>query len=301
MKTTKTLTAIALAFSAFALAGCYGPQVQVPSGYVAKLVTTSGMTGDIIQPSMFRLNSNCVDCDRATLLEVSDRPIKEAIEVFMPKDQLKLNFDMTGTIRIPNDVKVINNIFDRIPSTPVNEGWPGTEDSSRVNIISFETVYNTYGKDVIREVSRSIVAKYTINQILENRDGIVAEISAAVREKTKGTPIEIVRMSFGAIALPEVIVNAKENGAEREEQLRAAEANRQLALKRQEIELIEADTVRLVDQKLAQGSSPVIMQQRWLKIMETLAGNQAKTVYVMPAQAFGDPSIMMPVLNKAMQ
>lgn len=299
MKTTKTLTAMALALSTLALAGCYGPEVQVPSGYVAKLVTKTGMTGDIIQPSMFRLNSNCVDCDRATLLEVSDRPVKEQIEVFMPKDQLKLNFDMTATIRIPNDEKVINNIFDRIPSQAVNEGWAGADDHTRVSIVTFDSVYGTYGRDLIREVSRSVVAKYTINQILENRDTIVAEISTSVREKTKGTPIEVVRMSFGAITLPAVIADAKENGAAREEQLRAAEANKQLALKQQEIELIEADTVRQVDAKLAQNISPVIIQQRWLKVMEILAQNDNKTVYILPANAIGDPTIMMPTLNKA--
>jgi hypothetical protein len=299
MKTSKTLATALLAVSTLALAGCYGPQVQVSSGYVAKIVTKTGMSGDIIQPSMFRLNSNCVDCDRATLLEVSDRPIKEQIEVFMPKDQLKLNFDMTGTIRIPNDPKVINNIFDRIPAGPVNPQWAGADDPSRVNIITFDNVYGTYGRDLIREVSRSVVAKYTINQILENRDTIVAEITASVKEKTKGAPIEVVRMSFGAINLPPVIAEAKERGAEREETLRAAEANKQLAMKQQEIELIEADTVRQVDQKLAQNISPVILQQRWLKVMETLAANPNKTVYVMPAQAFGDPTLMMPLLNKA--
>jgi hypothetical protein len=300
MKTSKTFAATLFAVSTLALAGCNGPQVQVPNGYVAKLVTKSGMSGDVIQPSMFRLNAMCTDCDRATLLEVSDRAIKEPIEVFMPKDQLKMNFDMTATVRIPNDPKVINNVFDRVPSQAVNAAWTSVDDPSRVSIITFDNVYGTYGQDLIREVSRSIVAKYSINQILEQRETIAAEIFAAVREKTKGTPIEVMRMSFGAITLPDVIATAKERGAEREEQLRSAEANKQLALKQQEIELIEADTVRQVDQKLAQNISPVILQQRWLKIMEILAGNNSKTVYVMPAQAFGDPSIMMPTLNKAM-
>lgn len=298
MKNAKTFLVSVAAIAM--LTACNGPQVQVPNGYVAKLVTKSGMSGDVIQPSMFRLNAWCTDCDRATILEVSDRAVKEQIEVFMPKDQLKMNFDMTGTLRIPNDEKVINNVFDRVPSTGVNVGWAGADDPSRVSIITFDKVYSTYGQDLIREVSRSVVAKYSINQILENRESIAAEIFNTVREKTKGTPIEVMRMSFGAITLPDVISTAKEKGAEREEQLRAAEANKQLALKQQEIELIEADTVRQVDQKLAQNVSPVILQQRWLKIMETLASNDSKTVYVMPAQAFGDPSIMMPTLNKAM-
>lgn len=282
------------------LTACNGPQVQVPPGFVAKLSTKSGLSSDVIQPGMFRLNTFCSDCDRAILAEVSDRPVKESIEVFMPKDQLKLNFDMTATIRISNEEKVVNMMFDRLPSTPINPEAGLADDASRVSIISFDTVYATYGRDLIREVSRSVVAKYTINQLMENRDSVVAEIFSAVKEKTKGTPIEVIRLSFGAITLPDVITTAKENAKTREEELAAAEANKQLALKQQEIELIEADTQVKVDQKLAGNVSQAVMAQRWLAVMDKLAENDSKTVYVMPAQAFGDPTLMMPVYNNAM-
>lgn len=293
------LTGVALA-AAMLATGCNGPQVKVPPGYVAKLSTKDGVSKDVIRPGIFRLNNFCVDCDQAILLEASDKALAEEIEVFMPKDQLKLTFNVTGLFRVANEDKVVNTIFDRLPAQGINPESGIADDPSRVRIISFDQVYKTYGEQVVREVARSIVSKYSINEVQENREKIAAEIYAAVKEKTKGTPIEVVRLSFGSITLPDVIANAKEAGAKREEDLRAAEANKQLALKQQEIELIEADTVRQVDQKLAQNVSPVILQQRWLKIMETLAANDSKTVYIMPAQAFGDPSIMMPTLNKAM-
>lgn len=291
---------VAALLAATTLTACAGPQVQVPPGFVAKLSTKTGLSEDVIQPGMFRLNAMCTDCDRAVLAEVSDRQVSEQIEVFMPKDQLKLTFNMTATLRIPNKKEVVNQMFARIPSVGINPEAGVADDPSRVSIIRFADVYKVYVQDLFRDSSRSITSNYTINQILENRDNIANEILVRLVEKTKGSPIEVLRVNFGDISLPPVIAEAKERGAEREEQLRAAEANKQLAYKQQEIELIEADTQVKVDQKLAGNISQAVMAQRWLAVMDKLASNQSKTVYVMPAQAFGDPTLMMPVYNKAL-
>ncbi|TSC68681.1 MAG: Band 7 protein, partial [Parcubacteria group bacterium Gr01-1014_70] len=65
-----------------------GHSVEVPPAHVGKLSTPSGLQEGIIPPSKLRLDTWCITCDSLILVEASDHPIKESMEIFMPKDKI---------------------------------------------------------------------------------------------------------------------------------------------------------------------------------------------------------------------
>lgn len=150
------------------LTGC-GQMVEVPPANVGKILTKNGFSADVIQPSKFRLDPCIPYCDSLIILQAGDIPMKETMVVFMPQDKLNLTVEIRGTFSIPNDPKSLNMLFDRIPA----------ED----NKISFERVYLTYGQPAIRGIVRNEIVKYTIADVLANRDAIGQNIHTAIVEK----------------------------------------------------------------------------------------------------------------------
>lgn len=279
------------ALAATALLGACGKQVSIEPGYIGKLNTPSGLSEETIPPSKIRLNGMCFVCDDLYLLEASDRRVVEKITVFMPKDQLNIDMDVRATLAIENDPATVNPIFARIPAEETAK--------DRIFKISFARVYQTYGEAVIRESVRGVMVKYTIDQIMEKREEISAELQATVRNRLKGTPITVKNLGMADVQFPPTIVEAKIAVREAEEGIKKAKAAEELALKQQTIDLIEADTQVKVAKKLAEGVSEAFVTQRWLKVMEQLASNDQKTVIILPAEAIGDPSVMMPTMNRA--
>ena len=274
------------------LAAC-GKPVSVEPGYVGKLNTEAGLQETLIPPSKFRLETFCVNCDNLILLEASDQQVKETMNVFMPKDQLNLALDIRGVLSIASDEATVNPVFNRVPAASTEDG--------RIFRIDFNKVYQIYGQQVLRETPRSVLVKYSIGQIMENRDSINAELETEIKKRLQGTPITVKRIGMADVQFPDVIIKAKEIAAQRDAEIAQVAAEAAIALERQKIDLIEAETQVKVDKKLAEGVSQAFVTQRWLKTMETLAANDAKTVIILPADAIGDPSMMMPLMNRALR
>ena len=268
------------------LTGC-GEPVSVNPGYVAKLNTETGLQKGLIHPSKFRMEALCIHCDNLILLEASDQQVKETMKVFIPQDQLNITLDIRAVLAISADQETVNPIFARVAAQPLQK---------RISLISFQQVYNIYGQQVIRETTRAVLVKYSIGQIMENRDAVSGELQREISKRLTGTPLRVIRLGLADVQFPEIIVRAKERAAEREAAIAEAEAQKAIALKQQEIDLIEAETQVLVAQKLAEGVSPAFVTQRWLRVMETLAQNEQKTVFLLTPEAIGNPSIMMPTI-----
>lgn len=90
----KTIMSICITlFALLSLVGC-GHQVQVPPAHVGKVMGRNGYREGTIATSKFRLDTCFAYCNKLVILDVSDIPIKERMELFMPKDKLNMTFDI---------------------------------------------------------------------------------------------------------------------------------------------------------------------------------------------------------------
>lgn len=281
-----------------------GTVVEIPPAHVGKLSTSDGLQAGIIQPSKLRLSNMCMVCDNLVLAEASDYAIKEEMPIFMQQDTLNLKVEIRGTVAITSDEKNIEKVFDRVPAMPMAE-------NERVSKIGISIVYVTYAQPIIRETTRTIITKYNIKQVMENRDAIGQEIWQAVRERLASTPITLVQFGLADVQPPSVIVEAQEASKTREIAIQRAEADKQVSLKvaeaayevavkQQQVDLKEAETQVLVEEKLSRSVSPAFIAQRSLRVLEVLAGSNNKIMFL-PLEAFRNPALLLGSVNNAFE
>jgi F0F1-type ATP synthase epsilon subunit len=301
----KMLIAVCLMVATVFMAGCYGERVTVPTGHVGKVVSPSGTEDGIKPPSSFRLPYVWAWQGQYSVIivETTDKHIEEVIRIFMPQDNLNMEFDVRMTVSIPtDDPNRINAIFSRLNPRKTND--------RSVLYISFNDVYTTYAQPIIREKAREIAASYSIEQMLSNRQAISREIHETLSESLKHTPITILSAGLADIQPPPVIVQAQELAKQREIAIQQAEAEKlvqlteasarlEVALQQQKIDLVEAETQSKVNEVLARSVNPAFIQQRSLRILEQMAKSPNK-VFVIPNEAFSDPAMMMGINLQAL-
>jgi hypothetical protein len=201
----KSVVLIVVSLAILGFGGCsfIGKKVQVPPAHVGKVLTKNGYKPDSVPPSVFRLDGCIAYCDALVLLEVSDRPMRESFQLFMPKDQLNMSFDVRMTMSISKSQ--INSIYDRIPP--------------HKGLIPFDTVYKTYAQPVIRDVVRQVISKYSINEVASSRERISLELFQTVGKALNGAALDIKRFGLADVQFPSVITTAKENAAKRREEI----------------------------------------------------------------------------------
>lgn len=224
--------------------GC-GSRVEVPPAYVGKVLTKNGYAPETIPPSKFRLPACFAYCDKLILLQANDSGFKETMTVFMPKDKLNLAVEVRGTLSIPTTPSIVDAIYDRVTSTPTNDG--------DTNVIQTKTVYETYGQQALRGIVRSEIVKYSIADVLEQREAIGGNIHAAIQEKMAGksTPLIVSRFELADVQPPAVIVQAQQSAKEREIDIQRAEADAQVQMVEAEKALEIAKKDRLVEREKA--------------------------------------------------
>lgn len=230
------------------LSGCdmfIGDKVEVPPAHVGKVLTKNGYQPETITPSKFRLPKCWAYCDRLVLLQTSDTGFKESMTVFMPDDKLELLVEVRGTMTIPTASKVVENLYDRLVAKEID---------SVTSMIDAKTVYTTYGQQALRGIVRSEIVKYTIADVLAQREAIANNIHAAIVRKleTTNTPIVVSRFELAEVNPPKVIVEAQEKAKEREIAVQQAEADAQVKLTEAELALEVAKKNRLVEREKAE-------------------------------------------------
>jgi hypothetical protein len=241
----KSISKLLGALCVLTLLTACGTPVEVPPANVGKILTKNGYAPSTIPPSKFRLEHCWVHCDRLVLLQASDAPLTENMVVFMPDDKLNLGVDIRGTMTIPTDEGTVNSLYDRLTAKPVDEA---------LSVIPANLVYTTYGQQAVRGVVRSEIVKYSIAEILENRETIGQNIHAAIVAKLKetNTPILVSRFELANIQPPKVIVEAQQAAKEREIDIQKAEADAQVQMVVAERALEVAKMDRLVEREKAQ-------------------------------------------------
>ena len=287
----------------FLLTAC-GDRVAVPPAHVGKVLTKNGYKPENIPPSKFRLDACIWYCDALILAEMADIGMKENFQLFMPKDQLNMSFDIRFTMSMDDSDASIDSIFSRVPS----ESTKDTELSGWAQgIIPAMKVYRTYGQPVLREVIRTVVAKYAINEVASSRAAINAEVFEAVSEALDGTPISVKRLAFADIQFPAVIVEAKVKAAERRAAIQQAEANKQVILVNMQTELEKAKAERAVRREkalaakeenniFAESVTEKYLKYKSLEVLAAMADNP-NSVFV-PYQALDDIGLSQRIFAK---
>ncbi len=285
-------SAIAAIVLSSTLTAC-GTKVEVPPAHVGKVLTKNGYAPGTISPSKFRLQPCMAYCDRLVLLQANDSGFKETMTVFMPKDKMNLDVEVRGTLSIPTTEVVVNAIYDRVTSQPV-------EGEREMSIITTGTVYDIYGRQALRGIVRSEIVKYQISDVLEQREAIGANIHAAVQKKMKATdtPLIVSRFELADVQPPKVIVDAQQKAKEREIDIQQAEADAQVKMVEAEKDLEVAKKERLVDREKAEAIAeqnqiaadsitPEVLEYKRLEtakeIYQALA--QSNNVIIVPADA----------------
>lgn len=283
------------------LSGCFGEVVEVPTAHRGVISTATGLKEGILPPSKLRLSSFCRVCDNLILAEVSDYSTNETLQLYMPKDRLNISVDVRGTFATSDAPNDLNMIFSRVSPTPV---------TGRVSKIPAVKVYETYAQQIILDRVRSVVAKYDIATLMDNREQIGAELREAVRAALEGRPVKVLNFGLSDIQPPSVILEAEvkrksreiainQAEAEKEVRLRVAQADLEVAALKQSVDLKEAETQVLVEKKLKEGFSQAYVAQRGLKILEALAKSENKVIFL-PTEALSNPSVMIGGLQKAL-
>jgi regulator of protease activity HflC (stomatin/prohibitin superfamily) len=261
---------------------------------VGKVLTKNGYAPNTIPPSKFRLPACWFPgavCDQLVLLEASDTAITEKMTVFMPEDKLNLTVEVRGTLAIETDPATVDSLFSRITSQPTND-WD-------TKMIGSRQVYMTYGEQALRGVVRSEITKYTIADIMSNREAIGQSIHAALVEKLAqtNTPIRVSRFELADLQPPQVIIDAQEAAAERDIAVQKAEADARVSMVEAERALEVAKKERLVEREKAEAIAeqneiaaasitPQLLEYRRLevqeRVMSSLANSKNEGLIVVP-------------------
>lgn len=263
--------------------GCYGERVEVPPAHVGKVLGTAGYQGETIPPSIFRLDS-CwaigAVCDKLVLLEASDVPFEETIEIMMPKERLNVTVDIKGVASISGKTKDTDPIFEKIVAG--EDRW-----------ISIAEVYATYVRSPIRGVARNVTTEQeSIEWLLHNREEFAAVLFQAIRERLKatGSPISVSRMELSNLQPPKSITASYVRAAEVEAAIREQEqtAAKNMVKAAQDLELSKANRLIRKENALAlaeenkiaaKNLNPMLLEYRRLETLEAIA-KSGSTVFL---------------------
>ncbi|QHZ59802.1 stomatin-like protein [Alteromonas phage vB_AmeM_PT11-V22] len=234
---------LAIGVLAFSLGGCFwGEKVEVPPAHVGKVMGKNGYKEGVITTSKFRLDKCWTYCDKLITMDVSDSSYTERMELFMPKDKLKMSFDIRLTLT-PNPAQY-DSLFDRIPA--INQQIP------------LGKIYTTYAQQLVRSKARELLAEYTIAEIASSREGINTILANELRKELQQTTPFLVRyIGLADVAYPEIITKAQELAAERRERIEQENAQLEISKVQLERKLQEQQLQRKIDVEKAEAEAEV--------------------------------------------
>jgi len=295
----RSLKIAAVLAATLTLSACYGERVTVPPAYEGKILTPQGYAPDTISPSTFRMRKCWTPgsvCDQLILVNKSDTSVTEKFTLFMPKNQLTMTFDirMTATIRDGQTNAILNKVEPQ-------------EIESGHRIITFEQVYSTYGRPVIREAVRSVLADFTIDEIASSRDAVNAQLTTKLADIMKVNPIALKTIGLADVAYPEVITKRKEQAEERRIEIEQEEARKQVELIKIQTKLETAKASRAIRRENAMAAAeeneiaaksitPEYLEYKKLEVLSQLAESGA-SVFV-PFDALGSVGLQNKVFGK---
>ncbi len=249
---------------------------QVPPAHVGKILDTNGYQADIVPPSRVYVGWR----EELVLVQTGTETKAERMEVIM-QDKLTLGFDERFRTRIKtSDERVLNGIFNDI----------AVDRAGGQRLLTLSTVYNTYGKMLVRNKAREVISQYSVEDVHKNYARISSEIYKAITDAAQGIPLTVSDVALGNIAYPKLITAAVEAAVEAAEERRVAiatqEAQVQIEMKEKEgqqklaemdykIEMTKARALRDVNKTVAEGITPELIALKTLEVQQALAKNNS--------------------------
>jgi len=283
----------AIAVTTIALAGC-GQRVEVPPASIGKIMTNKGYQEGFISTSKFRLDT-CwpgTACDKLVLLDASDKSKTETIDVFMPEDKLMMRVVVQSTLTV--NPKKSEALFNTLPQSKIGE-----ED--QISVIAWDTIYNTYAKQIILAEAGEFVSKFTIPHIASNREAVNAQLRAHLTKQIEArTPFQARYVGLVDVQYPKMIVDAQLNAAKRREQIQQEEAELEVSKVQLERELQEARLKRQIEVERAETESAtqraqaVTLTPMYLEKLriDNEAAKIAKWDGALPTTTMGDAAVL---------
>ena len=283
----------AIAATTITLAGC-GERVEVPPANIGKIMTNKGYQEGFISTSKFRLDTCWAGtaCDKLVLLDASDKSKTETVDVFMPEDKLMMRVVVQSTLTV--NPKKSEALFNTLPQSKIGE-----ED--QLSVIAWETIYNTYAKQIILAEAGEFISKFTIPHIASNREAVNAQLRTHLTKQIEArTPFQARYVGLVDVQYPKMIVDAQLNAAKRREQIQQEEAELEVSKVQLERELQEARLKRQIEVERAETESAtqraqaVTLTPMYLEKLriDNEAAKIAKWNGALPTTTMGDAAVL---------
>lgn len=241
MKLSNMLKVAALTLAATLMVGC-GEKVEVPPGFVGKVMTKDGYQEGLISTSTLRLPACWKYCDRMVIMDNTDKSYVETMEIFIPADKLNIKVALQATLAV-----------DPLRADPLFNKLPQVTQNGYLSIITGESIYNTYGRQVLQAEVRAYLTKYSISEIASSNEKINADIQKLLSDVMgKRTPFKVQYAGLTSIKYPEIITTAQENSAKRREMIAQEEAQLEVSKVQLSRELQEAQLTRAIEKEKAE-------------------------------------------------
>lgn len=284
-----------LIVAAVLMVGC-GKKVEVPPAHVGKVMTKDGYQGGVVPSSKFRLPPCFQWCDKLVLLNVADQAVEEPLTIFIPKD--KLNVDVGLRVTLSLDPSETDGLFKTL--TP-------TEENSRVAMIGWKSIYNTYAQQIILTETREYMSGFSIAEIASSLEKMNGDLRIRLTKQIEQrTPFKVRYVGITKIKYPNIITQAQEQAAQRREQIQNEEAQLQISKVKLQRELQEAQLQRQIEVEKAEteaNTQRVVAasidsrvlelrklqnQELWIKkwnggVPSTIAGQEASFLFQLPS------------------
>lgn len=235
---SKIIKVVSIIGMFIAITAC-GTKVEVPPAHVGKIMTKDGYQDNLIPTSKFRLPACWTYCDRLVLLDVSDQAFREPLEIFIPKDKLKLTVQVQTTLSVnPNKTAELFNSL-----APV-------EQDANLSLIESKKIYQTYAQQIVLTEVREYLSQYSISEIASSIEMINSELRVRLTKTiSERTPFSVRYVGLTSIQYPAIITEAQENAAKRREQIQQEEAQLEISKVSLERELQEARLTRQIEKE----------------------------------------------------
>lgn len=254
----------------------------VPPATKGKILTTTGYAEEVLEPGKYTLFGR----QQLILLETDTKTFNEFVTIIL-SDKLSLTAEIRFRGKIAGTPEVVNSMFNDIKAG---------EDKK----VSFDEVYEIYGKMIVTNKTREIISQYSVDEVHKNYGRLSTEIGAAIQVALKNTPLEIQDIALGVIKYPTVVTKAIEAAEERrlaiskeeaiamvnmtkkKNELAMAEANYQIKITR-------AKAIRDANKILGENITPQLLELRRLEVMVAMANN--KNTVFFPVESMTSPGL----------
>lgn len=196
MRAVKVVGMLGLLVVMLALTGCFR-QVQVPSGYVGKLLHPSGFDSKLLQPGQVNIGSASIvgKQSKLVILEATTITIQEQFRAreqsadgqdhrILTRDGVPVSVDMYVRIALPDDTDTLNSIFLLATPTPT--------DNPFISTISLQSIYYRFAEMDVRNRIRDIITRYAnFQELLTNYTEINRLVALAAVDAFKASTIPL--------------------------------------------------------------------------------------------------------------